>query len=136
MDTLDDLAELVELVADRRQLYLRYSLGPERDIAAASRDYEADVALPGLPCTPLWPEDWWPRPAVDWIARRVCKYLELARVDERRRAWVLAGRVAGYGPDHEPLLVAIEPLAWLSDRLIGQARECYHRCFQVGRTSV
>jgi len=136
MDTIDDLDELADVVSRAVRVYLRYSLGPDGDMAHPSRDYEADVDLPGLPCTLLTPEAWWPRDPVDWIARRVCKYLHLAQDDPRRRAWILRGEVAGYGPDHEPLLSDIEPIGWLGDRLVEQARERYHERFDVGRTSV
>lgn len=136
MRTIDDFDDLVELVRGAHDdLYVRYSLGPEADAAGESRDYEADVALPGLPVTNLRPEPWWPRPDEDWIARRVCKYLELAEKAPERRAWVLTGRVAGYGPDHEPLVVDVEPVAWLGDKAIDQARERYWRRFDVGRDS-
>lgn len=136
MQLIDDLAQLTEMVQASTGLYLRYSLGPDEDTARPSRDYEADVELPGLPCTLLNPESWWPRETVDWVARRVCKYVHLAAGDARRRAWVLTGRVAGYGPDHEPLLADIEPIAWLGEALIAQARQHYEQHFDVGRTSL
>lgn len=136
METIDDLDELDDLVSRAGKLYLRYSLGPEEDMAHPSRDYEADVDLPGLPCTLLTPEEWWPREPIDWVARRVCKYLHLAQDDPRRRPWIMRGEVAGYGPDHEPLLSDIEPIGWLGDRLVEQARQRYHDRFDVGRTSL
>ena len=136
MHVIDSLDELTDLACGSAPMYLRYSLGPEEDAATTSRDYEADVDLPGLPSTLLTPEQWWPRDPADWVARRVCKYLYLAAGDERRRAWVLTGAVAGYGPDHEPLLTAVEPVAWLSDRVVEEARHRYHERFNVGRTSV
>jgi hypothetical protein len=135
METVEQLAELVELVGGHGDIYLRYSHGPERDAAQSSRDYEADVELPGLPVTPLMPPDWWPRPAQDWIARRVCKYLDLADADPSRRPWLLTGKPVADGPDHEPLLVDVEPIAWLADRVVEQARQIYHDRFEVGRDS-
>jgi len=136
METIDDLEELDDIVGRAARVYLRYSFGPERDLAHPSRDYEAEVDLPGLPCTLLTPEPWWPREPVDWIARRVCKYLHLAAGDPRRRPWITLGEVAGYGPDHEPLLGDIEPIGWLGDRLVEQARGRYRERFRVGRTSL
>ena len=56
--------------------------------------------------------------------------------DLRRRPWILAGEVTGYGRDHGPLLIDIEPIAWLTENLIDQARRRYHERFDVGRTSV
>src|SRR5919197_2773194 len=104
MHTIDDLAELVALVESQPNVYVRYSSGPGEDASSASRDYEADVDMPGLSATPLCPEPWWTRPSADWVARRVCKYLDLADGKPDRRPWVLTGEVVGYGPDHEPLL--------------------------------
>jgi hypothetical protein len=133
--TVEDLAELAELANGDREVYVRYSVGPDEDAAGPSRDYEADVDLPGLPVTGLRPEPWWPRPTLDWIARRVCKYLDIAAKAPDRRPWILTGRVAGYGPDHEPLVTGVEPIAWIGARAVEQARSRYHRRFAVGLDS-
>lgn len=135
MRVIDELDELTELVTGGDELYLRYSAGPERDAEQPSRDHEAEVDLPGLPVTTVRPEQWWTRPAADWVARRVCKYLDLAETADDRFAWLLTGRVAGEGPDHEPLIADPEPVARLGDRLIEQARDRYHARFDVGRMS-
>lgn len=135
MDTVGSLDELLDLVAEREATYLRYSPGPEQDAEHTSRDYEADVDLPGLPVTPLTPPAWWSRAPEDWVARRVCKYLDLADADPTRRPWVLSGRVIDSGPDHEPLLVDIEPIAWLSDAVVEQAQRIYRERFEVGRAT-
>ena len=135
MRVIDELDELTELVTGADQLYLRYSAGPERDAEHPSRDHEAGVDLPGLPVTTVRPEPWWPRPPADWVARRVCKYLDLAETADDRFAWLLRGKVAGEGPDHEPLITEPDPVARLGDRLIEQARGRYHARFDVGRTS-
>ena len=93
-----DFDELVALVRETEPpLYLRYSKGPEHDASAGpSRDYEADVELPGLSVTNLSPEPWWTRPVEDWVARRICKYLELGQ-EEDRFAWLLTGAERGRG---------------------------------------
>ena len=135
METIDDLDELTDLVGGDTRIYIRYSGGPERDAEHDSMDYEAGVSLPGLPVTNLWPEPWWPREPIDWIARRVCKYLDLAENAPDRRPWVLTGTVAGYGPDHEPLVTDVEPIAWIGERAVEQAHERYVRRFNVGRDS-
>ncbi|MER7208963.1 DUF6098 family protein [Streptosporangium sp. NPDC000239] len=128
--------ELVDLVAERPGLFVRYSHGPERDAEESSRDYEADVDLPGLSVTTIGPEPWWTRPAEDWIARRLCKYGDLDEgQEERRRPWLLEGRVVASGPDHEPLVVDTVPVAWIGESAIAEAKRRYRRCFQVGQDS-
>jgi hypothetical protein len=116
-------------------VYLRYSRGPEADAQRASRDYESGLELPGLSAVPLSPPAWWSRPVADWLARQVCKYVQLADSDPGRCAWVLTGRKVGLGPDQEPLLADPLPLALLSDAVLEQARRHYHDRFDVGRDS-
>jgi Family of unknown function (DUF6098) len=129
------LGELTELVCDGRQVYLRYSLGPEADAHQVSRDYESGLELPGLSVIPLAPPAWWSRPVPDWLARQVCKYVQLADSEQDRHAWVLTGQTVGLGPDQEPLLADPRPLAVLSDAVLEQARRHYHERFDVGRDS-
>jgi len=127
--------DLVDLVEKEPDLYLRYSRGPEADAEAGpSRDYEADVDLPGLSVTTIGPEPWWPRPIEDWVARRVCKYAELG-AERDRYPWLLRGRVVGYGPDHEPLVVDVEPVARIGDEALEEAQRRYQERFDVGRDS-
>jgi len=52
---IGQLGELAELACDGRQVYLRYSRGPEADAHQASRDYESGLELPGLSVIPLAP---------------------------------------------------------------------------------
>jgi hypothetical protein len=135
LPSVDSLHDLAALLADRPDVFIRYSKGPDADAAdPKSRDYEADVELPGLSVTTLNPEPWWPRPAIDWVARRVCKYAELATEDERR-PWLLTGRQVGVGPDHEPLVVDVRPLAWIGPRALEEALTHYRRLFDVGQDS-
>jgi hypothetical protein len=132
IETFDDL---VQVVAQNPGLYLRYSRGPAADAKAGpSHDYEADVDLPGLSVTTITPEPWWPRPLEDWVARRVCKYAELAQ-EHDRYAWLMTGRIVGRGPDHEPILGDVEPFARISDKALSQAETCYGERFNVGRGS-
>jgi hypothetical protein len=133
---IEEFLDLVALVDAVPGLFLRYSHGPVADLEGPSRDYEAGVDLPGLSVTTLAPEPWWPRPAEDWVARRVCKYLSLTRGDDGRRPWVLTGTVVGYGPDHEPLVTGQQPVAWISERVVAQAHARYRQRFAVGRDSV
>ncbi|MGW5289683.1 DUF6098 family protein [Rhodococcus pyridinivorans] len=125
--SLDQLADL----ATDPLLYLRYSKGPAADAEdGPSRDYEANVTLPGLSATTLSPEPWWRRPVKDWVARRVCKYSELAE-EGGRFAWLLTGRMVGRGPDHEPLLVDVRPHARLSKGVLDEAKRWYEEYFDV-----
>jgi low affinity Fe/Cu permease len=127
--------ELSRLVDRGDVLYLRYSKGPAADAQdGPSHDYESGVDLPGLSVTTLSPEPWWDRPASDWVARRVCKYAELGE-ENGRRPWVLTGRVVGNGPDHEPLLVDVEPVAWLDPVVVEEAHRRYHDRFDPGQDS-
>jgi hypothetical protein len=134
MTSIDSLDELVELVERYPRVFIRYSSGPDDDRHRASRDYEADLDLPGLSVSALSPESWWQRPARDWIARRRCQYAHLADGPERRPG-VLTGNVVGSGPDHEPLVDQMKPLGWIGDAAISEAVTCYEDAFEVGRDS-
>ncbi len=135
MRVIHTFDELVELVRRGSQLYVRYSAGPAADAGSRSVDHEAGVDLPGWSVTPLSPEPWWSRPIEDWVARRVCKYRPLADHDDDRRPWVLTGWVVGHGPDHEPLVVDIEPVGWIGQDVVAEARARYHSRFDVGRAT-
>jgi hypothetical protein len=134
LQTLDSLHALCRLIAKSEPLHVRYSKGPEHDRAHTSRDYESGLDMPGLSVNPLAPESWWTKPIEQWVARQLCQYVKLHEGEERR-AWVLRGQISGYGPDREPLLQPWEPVAWLSDDLIADARDCYRANFNVGRDS-
>jgi hypothetical protein len=70
----------------------------------------------------------------DWVARRLCKYSELGE-EAQRFAWVLAGRVVGNGPDHEPLVDAVRPMACVSTVALDQAKRLYQERFAVSQNS-
>jgi hypothetical protein len=129
--TLDDLADFV---AGHPGVCVRYSKGPEHDRGRPSVDYESGLELPGLSCNPLEPEDWWARDVRDWFARQICHYADLGD-EPGRRAWLIVGTENGRGPDREPLLEPWQPVAFLSDALIDEARRRYHDRFEVGRDS-
>jgi Family of unknown function (DUF6098) len=132
---LGTLADVVDVVRAHDVVYLRYSAGPAKDLShRSSRDYEADVDLPGLSTTVASPEPWWSRPAEDWVARRLCKYAELGAA-EGRFPWLLTGRIVGNGPDHEPLVAEVRPLARVSDAAVEEAVRVYHERFQTGEDS-
>ncbi|MCC9306016.1 DUF6098 family protein [Kitasatospora sp. RB6PN24] len=132
MKVIDDLDDLTELATGPVEVFVRFSQGPDHD-GETSRDYEADVELPGLSVASVRPEPWWNRPPEEWVARRICQYADRAERDERRRAWLLTGRVVGRGPDYEPLIAQPCPLAWLGPALLAQARRCYEERLRPGR---
>jgi hypothetical protein len=119
------LAELASLVRSSSGLHVRWSKGPEADQGVtASRDGLTGVRLPGLSANPLDLEPWWAdRPVELWVARRLYDYSHLPREKGSGvRPWLLRGRVEGRGPDNEPLLRAVEPVAWIDEAVIEEAQ--------------
>lgn len=136
MTSVDSLAELASMVRRQPGLHVRYSKGPLEDHGSPSCDYESGLELPGLSVNPLDPEPWWERPIEDWLARQLCNYAHLLEESgDDRRAWVLGGRVVGRGPDNEPLIDPPEPVAWVGDATLREARRRYEENFEVGRDS-
>jgi hypothetical protein len=117
--TLDELVQLVE--SDDRNLYVRWSLGPETDLDgeshATSRDALTGIELPGMSANSLRVEPWWGgRPLRLWVARRLYDYRHLRDLrGPGVRAWILRGDECSRGPDNEPLVQDIEPVAWVDD---------------------
>jgi hypothetical protein len=132
LPVIDRLSDLVELVADRSGLFVRFSDGPDADSAEQSVDYESGLPLPGLSANRLNPAPWWTRPLIDWVARQVCQYAHLRDRSESHRGWVLTGDVVGRGPDDEPLIADIHPIAWLSTDLVDEADAWYAERFERG----
>lgn len=114
------------------ELHLRHSEGPVADSRSGSIDAESGLELPGLSVNPLQPEDWWHRPTADWLARQLCQYRHLQQRNPDRFAWVLTGRVVGRGPDCEPLLHDVVPVARLTEPLLEEAEERYRAHFDAG----
>lgn len=135
LPTVTSLDELARYVEERPGLCVRYSKGPDHDRDRTSIDYESGLVLPGLSANPLGPDTWWTRDIRDWIARQICHYVHLQDETGDRRPWVLLGSVAGFGPDREPLLSPWEPVAWLSDEVVDEARRRYHENFESGSDS-
>jgi hypothetical protein len=125
MRTFADLADLVTLVEQRapaRELYVRWSQGPEADSDRRSRDGLSGVRLPGLSANSLAIEPWWgDRPLRLWVARRLHDYRHLK---ERRgpgtRPWILEGEEVGRGPDNEPLVECHHPIGWITDDVLAE----------------
>ena len=130
VESLDDLAALVSA---EPKLYLRFSSRSDPASDGPSVDGESGLEMPGVSANPLTPESWWTRPLPDWLARQVCNYVHLKEHEERRRPWVLRGEIVGRGPDNEPLLGDVEPIAVLSDEVLSEAKQRYHEVFDVGR---
>jgi hypothetical protein len=127
--TLDELAALVEDAGSGQQLYVRWSNGPDEDLAGrtngaqSSRDGLTGITLPGLSANPLQVEPWWGgRPVRLWVARRLYDYRHLRRQrGPGVRPWVLSGRERGRGPDNEPLVYCDRAIAWISETAL---QEC------------
>ncbi|MEV5885870.1 DUF6098 family protein [Streptomyces sp. NPDC052020] len=120
------LAELTGLVERDQGLYVRWSRGPETDLAdVSSKDELTGTPMPGLSANPLGVEDWWQeRPVRVWVARRLHDYAHLPHdKGPGVRPWVLTGREAGRGPDNEPLVTDVRPLCWIGSGVIEEARD-------------
>lgn len=132
---LATLGELAGLVERKNGTYVRYSKGPDAD-RSTSRDYESGLDLPGLSANPLTPEKWWTRPLREWLARQLCNYVHLSEeAPDDRIAWVLTGPVVARGPDNEPLIDPVTPVAVLDDHVVEEAKSLYKERFDVGRDS-
>jgi len=130
LPTLHTLSELAELLAPDSVVYVRYSPGPESDAGHPSNDHESGLEMPGVSVNPLNQPGWWSLPEEDWLARRICQYLHQTK--EGARPWVLKGTEVDFGPDNEPLLVDVEPIAWISEDLVREARQRYHSRLDAG----
>ncbi|AEG42860.1 DUF6098 family protein [Isoptericola variabilis] len=131
MRTVSSLAEVADLATSRAPLFVRFSAGPEADSSEVSRDHESGCELPGLSVNPLNPEPWFDRPVQHWVARQFVQYAHLG--ENGRYAWVLAGRVVGRGPDCEPLVADVEPVARIPDEVVREARDLYEDVFDAGQ---
>nr|WP_236571210.1 DUF6098 family protein [Microbacterium hydrocarbonoxydans] len=130
---ISHLAQLAAVVRACPGLHVRYSAGPDDDARRHSVDAESGLELPGLSVNPLDAEPWWTRPLEDWLARQLSQYRHLAEKDPDRMAWILQGEVCGRGPDCEPLLRDVEPVAQLTEELLEEARLRYEENFDAGR---
>ncbi len=118
------LAELARLVRADDDLFVRWSRGPAADRTGSSSDDMTGTDLPGLSANPLRLEAWWgDRSPALWVARRLHDYSHLRHEKGPDvRPWVLRGRELGRGPDNEPLVGCDDPVAWISDEALDQAR--------------
>jgi hypothetical protein len=134
MPTIEDLDELAGLLerADRDEdLYVRWSKGPDVDLACgdgseqSSRDALTGVTLPGLSANPLHVESWWGGRSVRlWVARRLYDYRHMRELrGPEVRPWVLVGEECARGPDNEPLVICRRPVAWISEDALRQCEK-------------
>ncbi|MEW2586959.1 DUF6098 family protein [Streptomyces virginiae] len=124
MPQVGSLDELTGLIAGRSGVYVRWSMGPAADLpSVSSRDDLTGIAMPGLSASALDVEPWWgERPLRLWIARRLYDYAHLPEAKDRRvRPWLLLGTETGRGPDNEPLVTEVVPLAWVDQVVIEEA---------------
>jgi hypothetical protein len=122
---LHSLAALAELVEAQPDLFVRWSKGPDDDAEERSRDHASGLELPGLAVNPLHPPRWWTLPIEDWLARQIRAYAHLAEDETQphQRAWVLRGRIADRGPDNEPLVTDVVPVALLGEAVLREAAD-------------
>lgn len=127
LETLAEVAELVQILAP---VYVRFSAGPEADRVTVSRDHESGCVMPGLSVNPMTPEAWWTRPVEHWVARQLNQYAHLMVRD--RFPWLLTGEVSAHGPDCEPLLVCVTPVASIAPHVVDEAAAIYAQVFAPG----
>ena len=131
IDTLDELADLLERIGPEEDLYVRWSNGPQVDLAGGdgseqcSRDALTGITLPGLSANPLRVEPWWgDRSLRLWVARRLYDYRHMRDLrGPDVRPWVLVGEQCGTGPDNEPLVICHRPIAWVSEEALRQSEK-------------
>jgi Family of unknown function (DUF6098) len=123
MPTVWTLDELTELARQHPGMFVRWSRGPDADVAGQSSDELTGSRLPGLSANPLAVEEWWgDRPLRLWIARRLHDYSHLEHEKAPDvRPWVLAGEELSRGPDNEPVVRCQRPVAWVANEVIAEA---------------
>ena len=127
LTVVDDLDELVELVGETPDLYVRWSRGPEFDLGTTSVDDLTGVELPGLSANPLAVEPWWgDRSTRVWVARRLYDYRHLGR-EPGVAPWLLVGEEVARGPDNEPVVRCQRPVAHLGAKVVQQAIRAVER---------
>lgn len=129
LSTLDDLVGLLE--AHGGDLYVRWSQGPQTDLDGdnpTSRDALTGIELPGVSANSLRVEPWWgDRPLRLWVARRLYDYRHLRDLrGPGVRAWILRGTECSRGPDNEPLVRDIVPVAWVDDAALRECERLVH----------
>ncbi|MFC9220117.1 DUF6098 family protein [Streptomyces hygroscopicus] len=133
LPTYTTLDQLVELIEEGPAVFVRWSRGPQADLEGSpvSRDGLTGMEMPGLSANPLVFEEWAKDlPTALWVARRLCDYIHLRDDDQGPddvHPWVLKGEEIGRGPDNEPLVRDVEPVAWIADSVIAEAERMVAR---------
>jgi hypothetical protein len=125
LPTYTSLQQLVVLIERGEPVFVRWSRGPQVDLKdnRASKDKLTGTELPGLSANPLRKEEWWQdRPTLLWVARRLYDYSHLREgVADEVQPWVLTGEETSRGPDNEPLVRNVRPVAWIAESVIAEA---------------
>lgn len=129
LPVLDSLDHVVECVGRGDGVYVRWSRGPDIDLKVnRSRDEMTGAEMPGLCANSMAVQDWWgDRPLRTWVARRLHDYLHLRNRRPGVVAWLLRGEEVSRGPDNEPVVDRVEPVALLSPQVAEEAAEVVRR---------
>lgn len=121
---LDSVAEVTDFVEEcAAPVYVRFSENPARDLQEPSADHASGLTLPGLAVNAMDPPRWWlGHPVEEWVTRQICTYVHLQDHDERRICWLLTGTIVDRGPDNEPLLRDVRPLAVVTEAAVREAK--------------
>lgn len=120
---LETLSQVVEQCGDRQDVYLRFGYGPDDGDASARRERVSGYLLPGVPAWPLCPEPWWGAGARVWVARQLARRAYLGHAGAE--PWLVTGEVRGRGPDCEPLIGHVTPVALIHRRVLAEAEESH-----------
>jgi len=104
-------------LAKERNLYVRWSRGPELDKRQRySRDHASGNLHRGLSCQRIDPRE----QSRKLIALMLVEYRYLRTKDSRIRGWVFTGTSVGRDSDNAPLVDAesIKTIGWLSEDLV------------------
>lgn len=123
LPVLETLSAVVEACSSHDDIYLRFSYAPDDRDATGRRERESGYLLPGVPAWPLCPEAWWGAGSRTWIARQLTRRAHL--VSGGVEPWLVSGEVRGRGPDCEPLIAGLTPLALVSHKVLVEADESY-----------
>jgi hypothetical protein len=121
---LDSVAEVADFVGECDvPVYVRFSEDPACDVHEPSTDRASGLTLPGLAVNAMDPPRWWrDHPVEEWVVRQICTYVHLQDHDDRRICWLMTGTVVDRGPDNEPLLQDVRPLAVVTETAVREAK--------------